>query len=143
MELKLPTISTVLQSLNFNASSSVPARIFRMFAHILPREIGSQPIDFSSVMSNEKYQIFCREISCSTSCGESTSLDDLWPVCVNHHFGRSLQAYKLDELTADDVLDEIHGLWVWVLDFTKDEHLLNVYKIGSLNAHRDNCPHHL
>ena len=31
--------------------------------------------------------------------------------------------YELDELTANDVLDEIDGLVIRVLDFPKDEHL--------------------
>lgn len=34
-------------------------------------------------------------------------------------------SYEFDELTANDVLDEIDGLVIWILNLSKDEHLGN------------------
>lgn len=31
--------------------------------------------------------------------------------------------YEFDELAANNVLDEIHGLVVWILNLPEDEHL--------------------
>lgn len=37
--------------------------------------------------------------------------------------GSTRVPYEFDELTANDVLDEVHGVVIRVLDLPKDEHL--------------------
>lgn len=48
-----------------------------MLPHVFPGEVCSKPVDFSAVVADEKDEIFCREISSTTSIGESTGLYDL------------------------------------------------------------------
>ena len=52
-------------------------RVLGMLPDILPRQIRSQSVDLLSVMSNQKDEVFSREISGSPPRGQGTRLNNL------------------------------------------------------------------
>src|ERR1700722_18420359 len=106
MKFQVLTIRSIFQRLDFNTTAAITARVLCMLAHVFPAQIRPQTIHLSTVVPNEKNEVFCGEIACATACGESTGLD-----------------YKLDELAAHDVLDKIDCFCYGLLHLAKDEHL--------------------
>ena len=71
------TISPILKRLHFHPRRTVSARIFGVPPDVLPRKVGSEPVHFRTVVSDEEYEILGGEVSCPTSASQIARLNDL------------------------------------------------------------------
>lgn len=76
LNTKQLTISAILQSLHFHRST-ISTGILGMPPDVLPREVRSKPVHFRTVVADEEYEIFSREVTRPAPAGQITCLNNL------------------------------------------------------------------
>lgn len=96
-----------------------------MLSYLLPREVGSQSVDFGAVVPYEENQVLCREVSRIPSIRQRTRLDNLTleGQPPNAWKGNEEGTYEFDKLALNDIFYQIYCLRERFLYLTKDEHL--------------------
>ena len=71
------TVGPILERFDFHPRGTVSTRILGMPPDILPREVGSEPVHFRTVVSDEEYQVFGGEVPRPAPASQITRLDYL------------------------------------------------------------------
>lgn len=75
--MRTSTIGPIFKGLYLDTCPTICVGVFGVFSYLLPGEVGSQSVNFSTVVPYEKNQVFCGEVSRVPSICECTRLNDL------------------------------------------------------------------